>query len=147
MPLPPPKVNEDDTTPFQFQRLPATSGCSRPALDGFRSVGGGIVMSVDDRDEVWYTTIEDLCGAWPSTTHRGTWLTGGGISPPAAGKERSGSSSSPPEETISFELRRHGITVKVVTPGPPGALDHGPQPVSKIGEQPVRDMHALVIPL
>ena len=43
MPLPPPKVKEDDTTPFQFQRLPATSGRSRPALDGFPSAGRGVV--------------------------------------------------------------------------------------------------------
>jgi hypothetical protein len=63
------------------------------------------------------------------------------------GKARHGSSSSPPEETISFELRRQGITVKFVTPGPPGAFDHGPQPVSDVGEQPACAMHARVIPL
>jgi len=41
----------------------------------------------------------------------------------------------------------YGVTVKFVTPGPPGAFDHGPQPMSDVGEQPVRDMHARVIPL
>jgi hypothetical protein len=37
--------------------------------------------------------------------------------------------------------------VKFVTPGPPGAFDHGPQPASLVGEQPVGDMQARVIPL
>jgi len=41
----------------------------------------------------------------------------------------------------------YGVTVKFVTPGPPGALNYGPQPVSDVGEQPACDMHARVMPL
>jgi hypothetical protein len=42
---------------------------------------------------------------------------------------------------------RYRTTAKFVTPGLPGAFDHGPQSVSLVGEQPVGDMQARVMPL
>jgi len=41
----------------------------------------------------------------------------------------------------------YGVTVKLVTPGPPGALDHGPHPASDPDTHVAPAGHARTIPL
>jgi len=53
----------------------------------------------------------------------------------------------PPSRSVRVKGSLYGVTVKLVTPGPPGALDQGPHPASEPDAHVAPVGHARTIPL
>jgi hypothetical protein len=78
---------------------------SASARDGFRSAGLGVVMTADDRKEVWYATMEDL---------RVALLAAPELEGPVSGAEEAGAGYDPETEAVVVESRHGAVSVVLV---------------------------------